>query len=122
MYKQDINQVFVIEEDADGAGDWFWCGDATLVNIQLAYEASTNIAGAYTLQTSNSPIGTAQDDIEPQDTVPDSSFEITDDEGSRSWNVADVGWNWMRIVFTFDTASPEQQASARIVLKGPAPA
>lgn len=122
MYKQDISQTLVIAEDENGEFPWFWCGDATLFSIQIAYSAATNIAGTYTLQTSNARIGTAQDDIEPQDTIPDSEFVISDDDGSRTWNVADVGWNWTRIVFTFDTASPEQDVTARIVLKGPSPA
>lgn len=121
MYKQDYAFYLTVAEDADGASDWFWTGDATLLNLQIEYSASDALAGAFTLEASNARIGTAQAEIGPVDTVEDSSITVSDDAGTLQWNVAEVGFNWVRLKFTFNTASPEQEVTGRLVLKGPQP-
>lgn len=122
MYKQDLSFTGSISADTSYASSWFWTGDATTLNVQIEYTSEDPIVGSWTLESSNAPIGTAQASIEPADTIEDSEFVIDDDTGSRTWNVADVGFNWVRAVFTYDTASPAQTVSGRIVLKGPMPA
>lgn len=121
MYKQDIPFIKngTIAEDTDFQSTPIYCGDAQMFSIQLVYTSVTSSAGTYSLQSSDDPAGETPTSW---NAVEDSGFVVADDGGRLFWNVSDVAYNWVRVVFVYDTASPEQDVNANVVLKGPMPA
>lgn len=93
-----------------------YVGDYTGLAIQTNYSTGTTINGAYTLEASCDPIGETPT---TWTTVEDSSVAVTASaSGTVFYNVSDVWFNYIRLVFTYDTTSGTQTITSRIVAKG----
>lgn len=95
----------------------FYVGDYTLAAISLQFEASaTTINGAFTLEASCDPIGTTPVNWE---TIADSTATVSGDaDGSVFYNISVIAFNYIRVVFTYDTASDEITMNGKLVAKG----
>lgn len=94
-----------------------YVGDYTLGAISLQFEATTTtINGAFTLESSCDPIGETPTNWE---TIADSTATISGDgDGTVFYNISEIGFNYIRVVFTYDTASDEITMNGKIVAKG----
>lgn len=94
-----------------------YVGDYTLGAISLQFEASaTTINGAFTLEASCDPIGTTPVNWE---TIADSTATVSGDaDGSVFYNISVIAFNYIRVVFTYDTASDEITMNGKLVAKG----
>lgn len=94
-----------------------YVGDVKNCSIQLEYVANTtSINGTFKLQSSNDAAGSTP---ATWSDVADSSVTVTAQaNGSMFYNVSNIGYNWIRLVFTFNTSSDSQVINAKAVLKG----
>lgn len=118
-----IKQDIVIFKDKAIAGNTsyesraIYTGDVDLGSIQLKYVAdAATVSGTFKLQASNDPTGTTPTTW--SDIAGSSTTVTAQASGTVFYNIADIGYNYFKLVFTYSGTSNSQVINANVVLKG----
>jgi hypothetical protein len=106
----------LVAANSDYSSDAMWVGDYKLGSMQITYVAtSLTVSGTFKLQSSDDPIGQTPTNW----TDVDGSSEVITAEASDSifYNISEIGFNWLRVVFTHSGTSAEQTVNGRAVFK-----
>ena len=119
MQKQDL----VIFQNRAVAGNTsyesspIYVGDVEDGSIQVKYVAdAATVSGTFKLQASSDPAG--ETPTVWTDVTGSSTTVTTQASGTAFYNLSDIGYNWIKVVFTYSGTSNSQVVNGRAVLKG----